>query len=207
MKCDRTYRAGMIQIKEIVNSILTSKSYILYKEGCNRAWMVDIGDIEPVASFLNEKRLTVEGVFITHAHFDHIYGLPQLVENCPDCKVYVTEYAKEGMASDKLNMSRYHETPMTYTGDNIVVLHEGERMTLFEDEPQIIFYETPGHNPGCLTMVMGDLIITGDAYIPGVGANTRLPRADKALAQQSLERILKLAEGKQVLAGHWIEEM
>ena len=196
----------MIQIKEIVNSIFTSKSYILYKEGCNRAWMVDIGDIEPVAAFLNEKVLTVAGVFITHAHFDHIYGLPQLVEKYHDCKVYVTEYAKEGLASDKLNMSRYHETPMTYTGDNVMVLHEGERMALFEDEPQMTFYETPGHNPGCLTMVMGGLIFTGDAYIPGVKVNTQLPHADKVLAQQSLERILKFAEGKQVLAGHWIEK-
>jgi glyoxylase-like metal-dependent hydrolase (beta-lactamase superfamily II) len=69
----------------------------------------------------------------------------------------------------------------------------------------MVFYETPGHNPGCLTMVMGDKIFTGDAYIPGVGANTRLPRADKELAKISLERILKLAEGRKILPGHKID--
>lgn len=192
----------MLQIKEIVNSIFTSKTYILYKKGESKAWLVDIGDVEPVVAFLEERGLMVEGVFLTHAHFDHIYGLPDLVKRYPECKVYVTEYAKEGLASDKLNMSRYHEMPISYDGDNVVVVHESERMRLFDDDTEIQFFETPGHNPGCLTMVLGDMIFTGDAYIPGVGANTQLPHANKELAQQSMERILKLAEGKKLFSGH-----
>jgi len=194
----------VILVKEIVNSIFTSKTYILFKKGCNKAWLVDIGDVDPVVAFLEEKNLTVEGVLLTHAHFDHIYGLPELVKQYPQCKVYVTDYAKEGLASDKLNMSRYHETPVKYEGNNVVVVHEGGRLSLFEGEPQMEFYETPGHNPGCLTMVMGDMIFTGDAYIPGVGANTQLPNSNKQQAKQSLERILKLAEGRTILSGHQI---
>ena len=194
----------MIQIKEIVNSIFTSKTYILFCEGEIKAWLVDIGDIDPVVSFMQEKGLSVHGVFLTHAHFDHIYGLPELVMRFPQCKVYVAEYAKEALASDKLNMSRYHEMPISYEGDNVVVVHEGDSMNLFEDEPSIEFFETPGHNPGCLTMVLGDKIFTGDAYIPGVGANTQLPHANKEQAQQSLERIRCLAVGRSVLSGHLV---
>ena len=158
----------MIQIKEIVNSIFTSKTYILFCEGEDKVFLVDIGDVEPIVSFLDEKGLTLDGVFLTHAHFDHIYGLPELAKRYPRCKVYLTEYAKEALASDKLNMSRYHETPVTYEGDNVVVVHEGECLNLFEGEPTMEFFETPGHNPGCLTIVLGDKIFTGDAYIPGV---------------------------------------
>lgn len=195
----------MIKIKEIINSIFTSKSYILFREGEDKAWLVDIGDLEPVVSFLDEKGLNVAGVFLTHAHFDHIYGLPELVKRYPQCKVYVTEYAKEGLASDKLNMSRYHEMPIKYEGDNVVVVHEGESISLFDGEPEMAFYETPGHNPGCLTMVLGNMIFTGDAYIPGVGANTQLPHANKEQAKQSMGRIIKLAQGKTVLSGHKVD--
>lgn len=197
----------MIEIFDITNTIFTSKTYILYKEGYNRAWLVDIGDIEPVTSFLIERHLTVAGVFLTHAHFDHIYGLPELVKIYPNCNVYVTEYAKEALASDKLNMSKYHGTPINFTCDKVVVVHEGESMIIFDGEPQVEFYETPGHNPGCLTMVLGDRVFTGDAYIPGVGANTRLPRANKEQAKKSLERILKLAEGKEILSGHQVDNI
>lgn len=192
----------MVEIHDITNTIFTSKTYILSKQGCDKAWLVDIGDVEPVLDFLHEKQLTVEGVFLTHAHFDHIYGLEALVKHFPLCKVYVAEDAKLALASDKLNMSRYHGDRINYYKDNVVVVHEGESMTLFEDEPPMAFYETPGHNPGCLTMVMGNMIFTGDAYIPGVGVNTRLPRGDKMLANQSMERILQLAGGKTILSGH-----
>lgn len=192
----------MIEIRDITNTIFTSKTYILSKQGEDKAWLVDIGDIEPVLSYLDEQHLYVEGVFLTHAHFDHIYGLEALVEQFPNCKVYVTEYTKQALGSDKLNMSRYHGDCINYDKDNVVVVHDGESMALFEEEPQMVFYETPGHNPGCLTMILGDIIFTGDAFIPGVGANTRLPRANKEQAKVSLERILKLSGGKRVLSGH-----
>ena len=194
----------MIQIHDVTNTIFTSKTYILYREGEDKAWLVDIGDIEPVLAFLQERDLTVAGVFITHAHFDHIYGLEALADKYPECKVYCTVYCKAALASEKLNMSKYNGTPINYNRDNVVVVHERESLRLFEDEPEMEFYETPGHNPGCLTMVLGDMIFTGDSYIPGVGANTKLPKADKELAKQSLERIFKLAEGKRILSGHEI---
>lgn len=192
----------MVKIFDITNTIFTSKTYIIYKEGCSKAWLVDIGDVEPVLLFLKEHGLNAEGVFITHAHFDHIYGIKELVKQFPECKVYVQAYAKQALASEKLNMSKYHEAPISFTSRNIVVVKENETLNLIEGEPDIEFYETPGHNPGCLTMVMGNVIFTGDAYIPGVGANTIPPYADKVLAKKSMERILKLAEGKEILSGH-----
>lgn len=192
----------MIKIHDITNTIFNSKTYILYKEGEKAVWIVDVGDIEPVLEFIKKRDLSVSGVFLTHAHFDHIYGVPPLLKLFPSCKVYTCAYAKQALASDRLNMSKYYGTPIIYEGDNVIVVKEGENMSLFENESQMIFYETPGHNPGCLTMIIGKTIFTGDAYIPGVGANTRLPCADKEQAKQSLERILKLAEGKVVLSGH-----
>jgi glyoxylase-like metal-dependent hydrolase (beta-lactamase superfamily II) len=195
----------MIEIHDITNTIFTSKTYILSKPGEDKAWLVDIGDIEPVLSYLDERKLYVEGVFLTHAHFDHIYGLEALEDRFPECKVYVCEYAKQALASEKLNMSKYHGTPINFTSDNVIVVKEGDRISLYEGEPEMEFYETPGHNPGCLTMVIGGKIFTGDAYIPGIGVNTRLPRADKEQAKVSLERIIKLAEGKIVLSGHQID--
>lgn len=194
----------MLRIKEIVNSIFTSKTYILYREGENKAWLVDIGDIDPVLSFCDGKGLSVEGVFLTHAHFDHMYGVLSLLERYPECKVYVNSYAKEALASDKLNMSKYHESSIEYSGENVVVLHEGDQKRLFESEPVMQFYETPGHNPGCLTMVIGDMIFTGDAYISDVGVNTIPPHSNKEQAKRSMERILELAEGKRLFSGHMV---
>ncbi len=82
------------------------------------------------------------------------------------------------------------------------MVREGDEMELFHSKPKMKIYETPGHNPSCLTMVLGEWIFTGDAYIPGVGANTQLPHANKEQANQSLNRILKLSKGKSIFSGH-----
>lgn len=194
----------MLQIKEIVNSIFTSKTYILSHKGDGKAWLVDIGDIEPTITYCEDNQLSVVGVFLTHTHFDHIYGLLSLLQRFPACKVYTNEYGKKALASEKLNMSKYHETPITYEGENVVVLHEGEVIRIFENEPLMQIFETPGHNPSCLTMIIGNLIFTGDAYIPGVKVFTGFPHANKQQATLSVERILKLASNHQIMPGHTV---
>jgi hypothetical protein len=49
-------------------------------------------------------------------------------------------------------------------------------------------------------------LFTGDAYIPGVKVVTTLKGGDKVKAAESVERILRLAEGKTVCAGHEVTE-
>lgn len=195
----------MIEVFGIENSVLNSKTYILHTKGCNKAWLIDIGDVQPVFQFLEERKLTVAGVFLTHGHFDHFYGLQALAEHFPDCKVYVTSYTKQAIASEELNLSVKCEKPIKYKGENVVEVREGEEFVLFEGEPPLQIYETPGHNPGCMAMVIGSCIFTGDAYIPGLGVKDFVPYANKEQAKQSMERILKLAEGKTIFAGHKVD--
>ena len=192
----------MIEIYSIVNSVSNSKTYILYQKGYEKVWLIDIGDIEPVVQFIKENKLSVAGVFLTHGHFDHFYGLQALVGHFPDCKVYATAYTKQAIASVELNLSVKCEKPITYKGENVDIVHEGDEFVLFEGEPLLQIFETPGHNPGCMAMIVGDNIFTGDAYIPGLGVKDFVPYADKEQAKQSMERILQLAEGKTIFAGH-----
>lgn len=53
-----------------------------------------------------------------------------------------------------------------------------------------------------LDLRVGKLVVTGDAYIPGVKVVTMLPHSDKSKAKESVERILKLAGGRTVMPGH-----
>lgn len=195
----------MIEVFSIVNSVSYSKTYILHTNGCNKVWLIDIGDVEPVFKFLEERKLTVAGVFLTHGHFDHFYGLQSLAEHFPDCKVFATAYTKQAIASVELNLSTKCEKPIRYEGDNVLVVQEGDEFVLFEGEPSIHIYEVPGHNPGCMAMIVGDYIFTGDAYIPGLGVKDFVPYANKEQARQSMERIIKLSEDKMIFAGHQVD--
>ncbi|MBO7416868.1 MAG: MBL fold metallo-hydrolase [Bacteroidaceae bacterium] len=194
----------MLQVTHVINSVYTSRTYILTFSGSNRCWLVDCGDVEPITdkvSALTCGSFQICGVLLTHAHYDHIYGLPGLTELFPQIMVYTNGYGKKALANERVNMSRYHEDPINYESDNVIVCDEDDVIDLFEGVQAKVHY-TPGHNPSCLTFEIGNYLFTGDAYIPGVAVVTNLPGGDKPLAAQSLARIQALAQGKTLCPGH-----
>ena len=63
---------------------------------------------------------------------------------------------------------------------------------------------TPGHNPSCLTYMVGSDLFTGDAYIPGSKVVTNLPGSDKHAAASSLTRLIALVPTKTLHPGHFV---
>jgi len=194
----------MLRVVHIVNTVFTSRTYILSNDENKEFWLVDCGDVPPIVDFfssLEGNTFLMKGVLLTHAHYDHIYGLPRLTGLYPDLRVYTNEIGRKALTNSRLNMSKYHNDPIVYESENVVVCKEGDEIELF-DGVYVKVYETPGHHPSCLTFGVENYLFTGDSYIPEEKVVTMLPGADKEMAGQSLERILKLAEGKVICPGH-----
>lgn len=187
-------------VDRIVNSVFTSNTYLLSEAISNDCWLVDIGDVQSVLNIMPDSSC-VRGVFLTHTHYDHIYGINQLVNLYPDCKVYTSEYGREGLRSDKLNFSRYHDDPIVYEGTNIELLREGDEIELFPGKTMKVL-ETPGHDWSCLTYYTEQDIFTGDAFIPGLKTVTSFPRSNKLDAAISMQKILRMSDGRDLYAGH-----
>ena len=189
----------MLKVEYIVNSIFGSITWLLSETESNQVWLVDCGDISPIIDRIGEK--IIKGVLLTHAHFDHIYGLPELINIYPNCKIYTNEIGRITMANPKLNMSLYHEFPLAIDCPQIINCGDGSVIPLFDNHTARV-YATPGHHPSSLTFEVGNGLFTGDSYIPGVKIITNLPGGNKKNAQQSLERIIILAFGKKIYPGH-----
>lgn len=188
-----------MHITRIVNSLFTSNTFILTDESCHDCWLVDVGDIEPILEAIGGRQ--VKGVFLTHTHYDHIYGINRLVERFPECIVYTSKHGKEGLFSDKLNFSRYHDDSILFQGKHIEVLEEGDEVSLF---PYVVLKAmyTPGHDWSCMSYYTDDVIFTGDSYIPNIKVITSFPKSNKTEAQVSLDRILELCKMRDVYSGH-----
>lgn len=191
----------MLKLEYVVNSIFDSMTWLLSETESNQVWLVDCGDVGSIKEKVVDK--TIAGVLLTHAHFDHIYGLPELLKLYPDCRVYTNEVGRETLANSKQNLSFFHESPLSVVGPQVTLCREGDGIELFPDVIATV-YETPGHHPSCLTFMVGDYLFTGDAFIPGIKVVTNLPKADKKLVQESLVRINRLSEGKKILPGHQV---
>jgi len=191
----------MLQVKRIVNEIFTSNTYIVYDVEYDYCWLVDIGDFKRIADVIPPK-IKIKGVFLTHTHFDHIYGINQLYDVFPDIAVYVSYEGNEALFSAKKNLSKYHDSPLEYKGSNVMLISDGNTIKLF---PGVLLkaVATPGHTSDSMSFLIEDkYLFTGDAFIPGVKVVTKLPNGNRSQAQHSREVLQALSERRIVCPGH-----
>ena len=174
----------------------------------------------------------VSHVLLTHVHFDHISGLNELLKVSPSAKVYTNGFGRDALLDPRKNMSFYHGDSFVFAHpESIVVLQEttdyplpdvsqlSERPLDSDVQKSIViangtvahpiypvsYYLTPGHNPSCVTWVVGDAVFSGDAYIPGVRTVTKLPYGNKADAVRSEQLIRHLVKSRNLYPGHHID--
>lgn len=189
----------MLQVNRIINSFFDSITWLLSETESNQVWLVDCGDIAPIIEKMGDK--TIAGVFLTHSHFDHIYGLPSLITHFPASRIYTNEAGRRALTDARQNMSLYLGRPITVSNEFISLCREGDEIELYTNVKVRVF-ETPGHHPSCLSYIVGDCLFSGDAYIPGMKIITNLPGGDKEMANKSKARIKSLLYGRHLCPGH-----
>ena len=118
----------MLKVSHIIDSVYTSRTYILTQEMNPSVWLIDCGDVPPIFDALSSMGgdlSIIKGVLLTHVHYDHIYGLPRLTETFPSLRVYTNEYGKKALADIRMNYSKYHNDPIVYDSENVVNCDEG----------------------------------------------------------------------------------
>lgn len=193
-----------MEIIRFVNSVFESNTYLVKDEQSNQCYLVDCGDSQPILEELQRYNLELTAVFITHSHFDHIYGLNEITSFIPTIKVYISYHGREGLYSDQLNLSKYQSSPFTCKNkDNIEVIRDGQQIPLFgRNEMQIKVYYTPGHDWSSCCYQMDNHLFSGDSFIPGLQVVTSFPNSNRIDAESSQQRIIALAEGRNFYPGH-----
>ena len=191
----------MIRVERIVNRLFASNTFAISESGSKDVWLVDVGDTERVLDILPLKS-NVRGVFLTHTHFDHLYGINQLYDAFPEMIVLVAEEGIANLYSSKKNLSKYHESPLEYKGAKVIGLHDRDRFELYSNAV-LETIATPGHTPDSMAFLLeGKYLFTGDAYIPNVKVVSKLPGGNKKQALKSRDKLIQIGQGKILCPGH-----
>ena len=195
----------MLSIETIVNKTLNSCSYLVYDTETKRASLFDCGDTQPVIDFLNSHHLGLEGVFITHSHFDHIYGINEIIAAYPTVNVYCSALTLEGMQNKRTNLSYMHVDEFTYKGlGNTIIIDGTSNVTCLGRQLEII--ETPGHDMDCLSYILADMLFSGDCFSYDFKVFVKWHRSNKEQALQNEAKLATLAKERnlRVYPGHKI---
>jgi len=188
-------------VERIPTEVYTSNMYSISFHGNEDVWLLDIGNAAPILRNLDQNQV-VRGVFLTHAHYDHIQGINDLEQAFPECVFYCAAHTRDSLYSDKLNLSFYHEQPIIYAGTNIKILVDEDEINLCE-HTVIKVIATPGHNPGCLSYKLNNYLFTGDSWIPGIPVVTKLKGGNKSENVASLKRLFQEIDTETIICpGH-----
>ena len=97
----------MVKCLEIKNGFRFSCTYILYTDESSIVWLVDCGDADKILSWMSQNKKDLGGIFLTHCHIDHIYGVNRMTDVFPNADVYLAkETGTKGVRDLRLNLTK-----------------------------------------------------------------------------------------------------
>jgi hydroxyacylglutathione hydrolase len=181
---------------------IAENSYVFRGDGSDRALIVDPGD-EPqkLLGAVEQLGLTLEGILLTHTHFDHI-GAVAPVARATGAEVWVPETEKFVLADINSFVPWPGFGPFeSYDAEHTI--QGGERLELAGFEIDVLF--TPGHSPGHVTFSIPDeqAVFSGDVLFQGSVGRTDLPGGDWDTLLESIRTLVEsLPPETAVYPGH-----
>ena len=174
-------------------------SYLVVDPSTQRAVLVDPGaDAEQLVEMVRASRATLEAIWLTHAHIDHI-GAIAGIKRIWDVPVHMHPADRPLFDRGAMQAAVYglpFEEPPAPERE----LAEGDILQLGALRFGVL--HMPGHAPGHVVFVTDGHMIGGDLLFAGSIGRTDLPFSDPDRMSESLERVIMLPDETVVYPGH-----
>ncbi len=146
------------------------------------AAVVDPSQADPVLRALDEHRLKLTEVWLTHHHWDHVGGIEPLVEECPIEHVRGSRYDAEHERIPRQTDALTDGGSFEFGGARVDIL------------------EIPGHTLGAIAFITEGNLFSGDTlFIAGCG---RVFEGTMEMMSRSLTKLRALPPDTKIWCGH-----
>lgn len=203
-----------MEIKKFLNdNEAQSNCYVISYE--NDCYVIDPGqeEMDEVIAYIRENNLNLLAILLTHGHWDHILGIPSILEY-KEVPIYISEKGYEFLFNPELSLFAWREGKFELSSNaQIITLKENDKLgkngKLIEDEGgngifNFEIIETPGHSRGdiCYYDKVNKMLISGDTLFAGSYGRVDLPTSDPIQMGKSLKKLMALDDDVKVYPGH-----
>ncbi|MFA5513621.1 MAG: MBL fold metallo-hydrolase [Sphaerochaetaceae bacterium] len=180
----------------------------------SEVWVIDPGfEGEKIVSYCQNNNLAIEGIILTHYHWDHVLGIPPIIEMNPKIPLYVHKNDSNSIGGEKnLLLSRLALAVDSSLQDRFIKMWEAlpKASVLLQDGDFIKkcdfkVIHTPGHSSGsiCLYNAKSGILFSGDTLFHSSIGRVDLPGGDaKAILPSIKSKLMVLPSETVVYPGH-----
>lgn len=191
-----------MNIKRIVVGVYAVNCYIVYNDNKNGFIVDPGGDSDDIIKFVDEEKINLEFILLTHGHADHI-GAAKIIKEKYNLPIYASIKEKELLKDSIINLSK---SIPPFKGIELIAdkwLYDEEIIDFHGEKLSIM--ETPGHTVGSICILMDGVLFSGDTLF-----RMSIGRSDLATGSfdeiiNSVKKLYNLKKDYRVLPGHGAE--
>lgn len=194
-----------MKIEKFSLGILGANCYLLINEETKDTVVVDPGGhSKKFTAYIEEEKLNLVAILLTHGHFDHIMGIDSILENW-NIPVYVEEEDLPIMTDPELNLSSSYTNG--YSFDGAKPLKDGQKLELAGETIEVI--HTPGHTMGgcCYYLPVEHAVFSGDTLFQRSVGRTDFPNSSQdAIVRSVRERLSHFRMIRLFIRDIWVRQ-
>lgn len=159
---------------------------------------------DSIINAVSEQGATVEGILLTHGHFDHIISLDTLRARTGAPAMIHKEDAPMLSDGKKNAFFTFFGKERSYAPAEIL-LEDDEELTLGEETIRVI--HTPGHSPGSVCYLCEDFMLTGDTLFAESIGRCDLWGGNHSRIVASLESLDTYDRKMKIYSGHGLPSL
>jgi hydroxyacylglutathione hydrolase len=188
-----------VRIESRTVGAFEENTYLAIDESTKRAVLIDPGaEPDRLIEMVRESGAVLEAIWLTHAHLDHVGGIIG-VRRTWNVPVYLHQ-ADLPLFLRADAQAAVYGVPFEQPEDPDYHIADGDTLSVGSVDFTVL--HTPGHAPGHVAFLHGNIMLGGDLLFAGSIGRTDLPLADPARMEESLARICELDDDTIVYPGH-----
>jgi glyoxylase-like metal-dependent hydrolase (beta-lactamase superfamily II) len=186
-------------IKTFVVGQLQTNCYVVTDEATLECAVIDPGaESGRILNYIEDNKLKLKCIFITHGHFDHTMAVPTLFE-ATGARVFINGKDANQKSFDE-DFKRCGGAAGSEAEGGLAFYSEGDSVRVGNLEFKVM--ETPGHSRGSITLMCENCLFTGDTLFKDSCGRTDFEGGSYDVLMKSLRRLYQLPGDYEVYPGH-----